>query len=155
LLMGEQLPSGILLFFALAFFVAAVFVFFSGSEGISPLSAVLAISLILFGGSFVWLMSDGGGGQEVSRLETGARIEPENTVETTSEETTSATRLSGQSRSDDAFSYENYCIEKQFAEVTQGMEPQQAVDYETEVISEAVTRGVDPRTVLTGRGFPC
>lgn len=50
---------------------------------------------------------------------------------------------------------EDYCIEKQFAQATQGMSQQEAGDYETGVISEAVQRGLDPRTVLAERGFVC
>jgi hypothetical protein len=50
---------------------------------------------------------------------------------------------------------EDYCIEKQFAEATQGMSQQDAADYETGVISEAMARGLDPRTVLAERGFGC
>ena len=155
MLMGEQLPSSILLFFALAFFLAGVFVVFSGGEGVSSLSAVLGIALVVFGGAFVWLVSGGGGGQEVNRPETTARIEPENTMATTAEETTGVSSPIGRSQGEGAPSYENYCIEKQFAEATRGMDGQQAIDYESAIISEAVARGVDPRTVLTERGFPC
>ena len=154
MLMGEQLPSSILLFFALALFLAAVFVVFSGGEGVSSLSVVLGIALVVLGGAFLWLVS-GGGGQEVNRPEATARIESKNTMGTTAQETTSAPRQVGYSQGEGALSYENYCIEKQFAEATLGLDPQQTRDYETGVISEAVTRGVDPRTVLTERGFPC
>lgn len=142
--MGEQLPSGILLFFALALFLAAVFVFFSRGEGASTL---LGIALVVLGGAFVWLV---GGGQE-ARPETVARIEPENTMETTSEETTSASRPTGQSQGETVGSYANSRIDQQFAAATQ---TKQATDYETGVINEAARR-LDPRAVLAGRGFPC
>jgi hypothetical protein len=150
--MGEQLPSSILLFLALALFLTAVFVVFSGGEGVSPLSAVLGIALVVLGGAFVWLVGDGGGGQEVNRPETTAPIEPGGS---TTEETTSASGRTGQSQGEGSLSYGNYCIEKQFAEATSGLGSQQAIDYEAGVISEAVARGVDPRTVLSERGFPC
>jgi hypothetical protein len=153
--MGEQLPSSILLFFALVLFLAAVFVVFSGGEGIGSLSAVLGIALVVLGGAFVWLTSGGGGKQEVNRPETMARIEPESTTETTAEETASAARRIGQPQGKGDFSYGNYCIEKQFTEATSGLDPQSAIDYEAAVIREAVARGVDPRTILAERGFPC
>lgn len=151
--MGAQLPSGILLFFALVLLLAAVFVFFSGGEGVSTPSVVIGIALVVLGGSFIWFAS--GEGRQEARPET-TRIEPENAVGTTAEETTSTSRRAGQAQ-DETTSYANYCIEKQFATATQslGLGPQQATDYETGVISEAVARGVDPRTVLTERGFPC
>src|SRR5215207_9646661 len=150
--MGVELPSGILLFFALVILLAAVFVFFSGGEGVSTPSAVIGIALLMLGGTFVWLVS-GEGGQEVNRPEP-TRIEPKNTMGTTAGETTSASRQAGQAQ-DGPVSYANYCIEKQFAEATRSLNPQQAADYETGVISEAVARGADPRTILTERGFPC
>ena len=150
--MGEQLPSGILLFFALALLLAAVFVFFSGGEGANAPSAVLGVALVVLGGTFVWL---GVSGQE-DRPETMARIEPENTVETTSEETTGAARLAGQSQEGETTgSYANYCVEKQFAEATRNLNPQQITNYEIGVINESVARSVDPRTILAERGFPC
>jgi hypothetical protein len=147
--MGAQLPSGILLFFALALCLAAVFVFFSGGEGVSVPSALIGIALVVLGGAFVWLMG-GEGGQEANRPET-TRIAPENTG---AAETTSASERTGQSQGETT-SYANYCVEKQFSEATRGLDPQQASDYETGVINEAVARAVDPRTVLTERGFPC
>jgi hypothetical protein len=150
--MGEQLPSGILLFLAFVLFLAAVFVFFSGGEGVNAPSAVLGIALVGLGGTFVWLV---GGGQEANRPETIAHIEPENTVEPATEGTTSASRRTGQSQDATADTYANYCIDKQFAEATQNLSPPQATGYETGVINEAVARGVDPRTVLAERGFPC
>lgn len=52
--MVEALPDGILYFFALAFFVAAVVVFFSAGEGVRPLSVVLSIAFVVLGGVFVW-----------------------------------------------------------------------------------------------------
>ncbi len=151
--MGEQLPSGILLFFALALFLAAVFVFFSRGEGDRAPSAVLGIALVVLGGAFVWLMGSGSG--QEARPETVARIEPENTTETTSEETTGAPELTGQSQSKTVGSYANSCIDEQFATATRNLNSSQATDYETGVINEAVARSVDPRTVLAERGFPC
>lgn len=148
--METQLPSGILLFFALALFLAAVFVLFSGGEGVSAPSAVIGIALLVLGGTFVWLVGEEGG-QEANGAET-TRIAPESTA---AEETTSASEPTGQARSEITSSYANYCIEKQFAEATQGLDPQQASNYETGVISEAVARAVDPRTILAERGFPC
>ena len=53
--MVEVLPDGILYFFAVAFFVAAVVVFFSAGEGVHPLSVILSIFFVLLGGAFVWL----------------------------------------------------------------------------------------------------
>ena len=53
--MVEALPDGILYFFALAFFGAAVIVFFSAGEGVHPLSVVLSIIFVVLGGVFVWL----------------------------------------------------------------------------------------------------
>ncbi len=149
--MGAQLPSGILLFFALVLLLAAVFVFFSGGEGVSTPSVVIGIALVVLGGSFIWFAS--GEGRQEARPET-TRIEPENAVGTTAEETTSASGPTGQAQGGST-SYANYCIEKQFAVATRGMSGQQAIDYESAIISEAVARGVDPRTVLTERGFPC
>ena len=147
--MVEQAPSGISLFFAVALFLAAVIIFFSAGEGITSLSVILGISFVVLGGAFVWLVAYGGGAQEVNLPETTAHK-----LETTAEETTSAPRRAGQSQAG-SVAYENYCIEKQFAEATRGMSGQQAIDYESAIISEAVARGVDPRTVLTERGFPC
>lgn len=69
-------------------------------------------------------------------------------------ETSSPATRTGESEGETT-SYGNYCIEKQFAEATRGMDPQQATDYQTEVISEAVVRRVDPRTILNEHGFPC
>lgn len=150
--MGEQLPSGIPLFFALALLLAAVFVFFSGGEGASAPSTILAVALTVLGGTFVWL---GTSGQEV-QPETMARIEPENTMESTSEETRGAVRLTEQPQErDTTVSYANYCVEKQFTEATRNLNPQQVTDYENGVINESVARSVDPRTVLAERGFPC
>jgi cytoskeletal protein RodZ len=143
--MEEQLPSGILLFFALSFFLTAVFVFFSGGEGSNPLSVVLGIAFVVLGGIFVWLVGYGSNEQAAKLPQT---------MESTAQETTSAPVRSGQTQTK-SISYANYCIEKQFAEATQGMDQQQAIDYETGVINESVVRGVDPRTVLSERGFPC
>ncbi len=151
--MGEQLPSGILLFFALALFLAAVFVFFSRGEGARAPSAVLGVALVVLGGAFVWLVG-GGSGQE-ARPETVARVEPENTMETTSKGTTGAPKLTGQSQSTTVDSSADSCIDKQFAAATRNLSSSRATDYETGVINEAVTRSVDPRTVLAERGFPC
>ncbi len=55
-MMVEQLPDGILYFFALTFFVAAVVVFFSAGEGVHPFSVVLSIAFVVLGGVFVWLV---------------------------------------------------------------------------------------------------
>lgn len=52
----QQLPSGIVLFFALSLFAAAVIIFFGAGEGISPLSVVLALVLAALGVAFVWTM---------------------------------------------------------------------------------------------------
>lgn len=151
--MGEQLPSGILLFFAFALFLAAVFVvFFSRDEGASTPSTVLGIALVVLGGAFVWLVVGGDSGH---LPETVARIEPESTVETPSEETMGSSRLTGQSQGETGGSYANSCIDQQFAAATQNLDSKQATDYQTGVINEAVARGVDPRTVLAERGFPC
>jgi hypothetical protein len=144
-----QLPSGILLFFALVLCLAAVFVFFSGGEGVNAPSALIGIALVVLGGAFVWLAGSEGG-QESNRPET-ARVAPESTR---TAETTSASERTGQSQGEST-SYANYCIEKQFSEATRGLDPLQASDYETGVINEAVARAVDPRTILTERGFPC
>ena len=152
--MGEQLPSGILLFFALSFFLTAAFVFFSGGEGSNPLSVALGIAFIVLGGTFVWLLVYGSNEQAAKLPEATAHIAPESTVESAPEETTTVSGRSGQVQSQDT-SYANYCIEKQFADATQGMDQQQAIDYETGIIDEAVVRGADPRTVLSERGFPC
>ena len=113
---------------------------------------MLGIALVVLGSTCVWLV---GGGQEANQPETIAHVEPENTVEPAAEGTTSASRRTGQSQDATAGSYANYCIDKQFAEATQNLSPQQATGYETGLISEAVAQGVDPRTVLAERGFPC
>jgi hypothetical protein len=152
--MEEQLPSGILLFFALSFFLTAVFVFFSGGEGSNPLSVVLGIAFVVLGGIFVWLVGYGSNEQAAKLPQATAHATAEPTMESTAQETTSAPVRSGQTQTK-SISYANYCIEKQFAEATQGMDQQQAIDYETGVINESVVRGVDPRTVLSERGFPC
>jgi hypothetical protein len=150
--MEEQLPSGILLFFALSLLLTAPFVFFSGGEGANPLSMVLGIAFVVLGGIFVWLVGYGTGGQEAKLP--NARAYAEATMEGTAEETTSVPERPSQTQAE-RISYTNYCIEKQFADATQGMDQQQAIDYQTGIISEAVARGVDPRTVLSERGFPC
>jgi cytoskeletal protein RodZ len=149
--MVEQAPSGIALFFAGAFLLAAVVVFFTAEEGASPLSLVLGIAFVALGGAFVWLVGYGGGEQEVNLPEVTARAA---SVETTSEETTSTPEQTVQQTASVA-DERTYCLEKQFAEATQNLSPAQANDYESAIISEAVARGVDPRTVLTERGFPC
>ena len=149
--MVEQAPSGVYLFFALAFFVAAVIVFFSAGEGVTPLSAVLGIAFVVLGGAFVGLAGYGGGEQAGNLPEAVARTGPE----TAAEETTSAPGGADRSQAESIAYENNYCIEKQFAEATRGMDSQQAIDYESGVIAEAVAWGVDPRTVLTERGLPC
>jgi hypothetical protein len=146
--MEEQLPSGILIFFALFLFLAAALVFFSGGEGVDHFSAGLGIAFVVLGGFFVWFV--GYGEQEANLSEATGRTGSETTVE----ETASTPGSTGQSQGEEA-NYEAYCVQKQFAEATQGMDRQQAIDYDTGVVSEAVARGLDPRTILTERGFPC
>ncbi len=51
----EEIPTGISYFFAVAFFLAALVVFFSAGEGITPLSVVLGIAFVMLGGAFIWL----------------------------------------------------------------------------------------------------
>jgi hypothetical protein len=151
----EQLPSGIPYFFAVLFFLSAVIVFFSGGDGVTPVSATLGVTFVMLGGIFVWLGGHGLDTQEANLLERTAHAEFGTKKETTAfEETTSVPRPTVQSQSASTI-YANYCIEKQFAEATQGMNPQQDTDYKTGIINEAVARGVDPRTVLSERGFPC
>ena len=150
--MVEQAPSGITLFFAVAFLLAAVVVFFTAEEGASPLSLVLGIAFVALGGAFVWLVGYGGGEQEVNLPEVTTRAA---SVETTSEETTSTPEQTVQPQTASLADERTYCLEKQFAEATQNLSPAQANDYESAIISEAVARGVDPRNVLTERGFPC
>ena len=150
--MVEQAPSGIALFFAIAFLLAAVVVFFTAEEGAGSLSVVLGLAFVALGGAFVWLVGYGGGEQEVSLPEVTTRVA---SVETTAGETTSTPKQTVQPQTASAAEERDYCIEKQFAEATQGMTPAQATDYEGAIIGEAVARGVDPRTVLTERGFPC
>jgi hypothetical protein len=53
--MVEQLPDGIPYFFALAFFVAGVIIFFSAGEGVHPSSVILSITFFVLGGVFIWL----------------------------------------------------------------------------------------------------
>ena len=152
--MEEQLPSGILLFFALSFLLTAPFVFFSGGEGSNPLSVVLGIAFVVLGGAFIWLVEYSADEQEAKLPNATAYAVVETTMEGTAEETTSTPERSGRTQAE-RISYTNYCIEKQFADATQGMDQQQAIDYQTGIISESVARGVDPRTVLSERGFPC
>lgn len=105
--------------------------------------AVLLVSLILLAGC--------GSGQEANTPETStAQGEPVSKAKET-------TKVSGQieQRQGGTITYEDYCIEKQFAEATRGMSQQEAGDYETQVVNEAVARGLDPRTVLAERGFSC
>lgn len=108
-------------------------------------SFMLSVSLLLFAGC-------SGGGPKANPPETTARTGT--TAKTTPGETTGASKQAGQSQGK-GVSNEDYCIEKQFAESTQGMSQQEAANYETGVINEAVQRGVDPRTVLSERGFLC
>ena len=82
----------------------------------------------------------------------------ETTVEeTTSQmETTAAAAETMAAASDDQNVQSSQdCLEKQFAQATQGMTRQEAAQYETKIIDEAVQRQVDPRDVLAERGFPC
>ena len=150
----EQLPSGIPYFFAVLFFLSAVTMFFSGGEGVTPLSVTLGVTFAMLGGAFVWLAGYSLDTQEANPLEATAHVELETKETAAFEETTSAPGRTVQSQSAST-TYANYCIEKQFAEATRGMTPQQDTDYKTEIINEAVARGVDPRTVLSERGFPC
>jgi hypothetical protein len=108
-------------------------------------SLMLSMSLLLLAGC-------SGGGQKANSPETTARTGT--TVKITPGETTGAPKQSGQAQGKGA-SQEDYCIEKQFAESTQGMSQQEAANYETGIINEAVQRGVDPRTILNERGFLC
>ncbi len=48
----EQLPSGILLFFVVVFFVSAVFVFFWGAEDVNAISAILWFAFVVLGEVF-------------------------------------------------------------------------------------------------------
>ena len=151
----EQLPSGIPYFFAVLFFLSAVIMFFSGGEGAIPLSVTLGVTFVMLGGAFVWLAGYRLDTQEATPLEATAHVEFGTKTETTAfKDTTSVPRRRVQSQSASTV-YANYCIEKQFAEATRGMNPQQDTDYKTGIINEAVARGVDPRTVLSERGFPC
>jgi hypothetical protein len=150
----EQLPSGIPYFFAVLFFLSAVTMFFSGGEGVTPLSVTLGVTFAMLGGAFVWLAGYSLDTQEANPLEATAHVELETKATTAFEESTSAPGRTVQSQSAST-TYANYCIEKQFVEATRGMTPQQDTDYKTEIINEAVARGVDPRTVLSERGFPC
>ena len=151
----EQLPSGIPYFFAVLFFLSAVTIFFSGGEGVTPLSVTLGVTFVMLGGAFVWLVGYSLDTQEANPLEATTHAELETKMETAAfEETTSALGRTVQSQSASTI-YANYCIEKQFAEATRDMNPQQDTDYKTGIINEAVARGVDPRTVLSERGFPC
>jgi hypothetical protein len=150
----EQLPSGIPYFFAVLFFLSAVTMFFSGGEGVTPLSVTLGVTFAMLGGAFVWLAGYSLDTQEANPFEATAHVALETKETTVFEKTTSAPGRTVQSQSASTI-YANYCIEKQFAEATRGMTPQQDTDYKTEIINEAVARGVDPRTVLSERGFPC
>lgn len=152
--MEEQLPSGILLFFAISFFLTAPFVFFSGGEGINSLSVVLGLAFVALGGIFIWLVYYDVGEQQVRLPATMANVATEPLVEDTTKEITSAPEQVDQTQVRRP-SYTNYCIEKQFADSTQGLDREQAINYETQIINESVARGVDPRTVLAERGFPC
>lgn len=51
----EQEPVAILLFFAIALFLAAVVIFLGAGEGVNPLSVVLGIFFGMLGGAFVQL----------------------------------------------------------------------------------------------------
>jgi hypothetical protein len=106
-------------------------------------SLVLAVSLLL-------LVGCGGGGREASPRISSAQEKPATTVEKATGMPRQTGGYQGKTTAD-----EDYCIEKQFAEATQGMSPQEAADYETGIINEAVQRGLDPRTVLAERGFVC
>ena len=150
----EQVPSGIPYFFAVLFFLSAVTMFFSGGEGVTPLSVTLGVTFAMLGGAFVWLAGYSLDTQEANPLEATAHVALETKETTAFEKTTSAPGRTVQSQSASTI-YANYCIEKQFTEATRGMNPQQDTDYKTGIINEAVARGVDPRTVLSERGFPC
>jgi len=74
-------------------------------------------------------------------------------METTAmEETTAAEGAAGYEYGEPS---DPACLDRQFAAATQGMSPEEAAQYETEVIDEAVQREMDPRDVLAERGFPC
>ena len=113
------------------------------------------MSLVMVASLFLLLAGCGGGGQGSNPPETSfAQGKTVVMARTTAEK---ATGVPGQTRQrqSGATNEEDYCIEKQFAEATQGMSQPEAGDYETGVISEAVERGLDPRTVLAERGFVC
>lgn len=113
------------------------------------------VSLVLVASLLLLIAGCSGGGQGSNPPETSsARGKTVAMAKTTAEKATGAPGQTGQPRSG-ATNEEDYCIEKQFAEATQGMSQQEAGDYETGVINEAVRRGLDPRTVLAERGFVC
>lgn len=85
-----------------------------------------------------------------TKVQTG----PQTTIGTTPQQTAGGPARTEQSQGGDV-SYEDYCIEKQFAKATQGMSQQETANYENGVIREAIARGQDPRTILTERGFSC
>jgi hypothetical protein len=97
------------------------------------------------------LASCGGDGQVADPAETAsARGEPVRAAEGT----TPGPGQAGRQQNDPA-SYEDFCIEKQFAEATRYMSSQETTDYETQIVDEAVARGLDPQAVLAERGFYC
>lgn len=91
----------------------------------------------------------------------GSQGQPPDRAETTVEETTSpvgttaAETTAAETGEDQYVQSSQDCLERQFAQATQGMSPQEAAQYETDIIDEAVQRQMDPRDVLAERGFPC
>jgi len=100
----------------------------------------------------------GGQGPGPPEATTGTTSKEPTTLETTAVETTAA----DEQEEDGAAAEQQYdepsdsdCLTEQFAAATQGMGPEEVNAYETQVIDEAVQRGMDPRDVLAERGFPC
>lgn len=111
-------------------------------------------ALVLSTAVLLVIACSGCGRQAILPPGTKVQTGPHTTIGTTPQQTAGGSARTEQSQGG-YVSYEDYCIEKQFAQATQGMSQQEATAYETGVIREAVARGLDPRTILDERGFPC
>jgi hypothetical protein len=111
-------------------------------------------ALMLSAAVLLVIACSGCGRQAILPPGTKVQTGPHTTIGTTLQQTAGSPARTEQSQGG-YVSYEDYCIEEQFAKATQGMSQQEATDYETGVIREAMARGLDPRTILDERGFTC